>query len=349
MAFFICSLRMGGSEKACIRLANALCNMYDVTVITIWGNAGLEKELDSKVRLIHKFPSYIRGIANISGRISPKLVHRFYIKEKYDIEIAVGDGLESHIVSGSNNTNIYSWCHINLGQYGSKNSPKAQKRYNKFKKIICVSEFNKSCFIKEMGFADKIRIAHTPMDLNAVLEKSKGTPAMAEKSLVTVGRLEKVKAIDRLVEAASAVNDSDLHLYIIGDGTQKCYIEECISKTGMKERIHLLGQMSNPYPYMAGAIALVCPSEEESFGFSIVEAMAIGTKVIATKCGGPEEIIRSPKEGLLCENTTEGICNAIKKVISNRDGIDIAQARKRAFDFDEDRCAHEFIDIIEER
>ena len=345
--FFVCSLRMGGSERACVRMANALAVEYDVTVITIWGNAGIEKELDPRIHLLHKFPSYIRGVANISGRIPPEIIYRFYVKKRYDIEIAVGDGLESHIISGSPNLNKYSWIHMNLGNYGTKKSEKSIRRYQQFKKIICVSEYNKRCFENEMGFKDKTVVVYTPVDVEQIRRMAEEEVELPNNTLVAVGRLEKVKGFARLIEAVAAIRDRDFQVLIIGDGTQRGQLAAQIRELHLEEKVILKGMLSNPYPYIKNAKALICSSFEESFGFSVVEAMLLKTPVISTRCGGVEEIIQDSTQGLLCENSTSGITQGLSQFLSDDTRINPEMAFDRAMIFDVKNGIRRFSDVIE--
>lgn len=341
--FFVCALRMGGSERACVRMANALCEKHDVTIITMWGRAGLEREVDSRVRLIHKFPRYIRGIANISGRVKPEIIHRFYIADIYDAEIAVGDGLESHVVSGSLNPNKYSWIHINLGNNGTKRSERSIKRYRQFKKIICVSEENKRCFEKEMGSSFPTIVAYTPVDTKKILELAEKPGEVPFNTFVAVGRLEKVKGYERLIEAMKTV---DAKLYIYGDGTKRIELLNLIRSLKLGDRVFLQGTISNPYPYIKAAKALICSSYEESFGFAALEAMLLKTPVLSTKCGGVEEIISKPEYGLICDNSLDGLTAGLKKLINGDNTVDVEKAYMRALDFSVEHCLERFEKII---
>ena len=337
---------MGGSEKACVRMANALSVVNDVTVITIWGNAGIEKELAPNVHLIHKFPSYIRGVANISGRVKPEYIYRFYVKDKYDIEIAVGDGLESHIISGSPNPNKFSWVHINLGNSGTKKSKKSLRKYGRFKRIICVSDACRTSFEKEMGKRFPVTVCYTPLDSKKIQLLSQEPGKVPENTIVAIGRLEQVKGYDRLIKAVSMLPDLNYKVYIYGDGTKKEELGRLISELGLENKVSLRGQVNNPYPFIKSAKALICTSYEESFGFVAIEAMLLRTPVISTKCGGMEEILSEPSYGYLCENSIEGIVDGLRHVSTDQTKIDVEMAYKRALDYSVPICAKQFEDAI---
>ena len=92
--FFIYSLRMGGSEKACVRVANALAERYYITICTVFGSAGLEQEVSDKVNLIHKFPKFIRGFAKIIYLLNPRRAYKYLVKGRLV-------GIEGRIQTGS--------------------------------------------------------------------------------------------------------------------------------------------------------------------------------------------------------------------------------------------------------
>lgn len=339
---------MGGSEKACVKMANALSDRYDVTICTVFGSTGLENEVSDKVRLIHKFPRVIRGFAKIIYRLKPKKAYLFLVNGNYDIEIAVGDGLESFVISGSPNPNKYSWIHMNLGANGTKRSENSLKKYDTFKKIICVSESNRNAFVKEMGFEQKTEISYTPCDCKNIQDKANEFNVEYNRlTLISVGRLETVKGFDRLIQAIKRMPRVDFDVVIIGDGTQKSVLNKQIKKEGLSKRIKLLGAKKNPYPYVKAAHALICSSIEESFGFTLIEAMALKTSVISTKCGGVEEIIQDETQGILCDNSVEGIKNGIELFISDQHQIDVEKAYRQAKSFDVQKCIKRFIEIID--
>ena len=339
---------MGGSEKACIRMANALVDRYNVTIYTVFGAAGLEHEVSDKVNLVHKYPKFIRGFAKIVYLLKPIKAYRFLVKGKYDIEIAVGDGLESFVISGSPNPNKYSWIHINLGKNGTKRSEDSLRKYNSFRKILCVSESNRNAFIKEIGLEQKTAIVYTPCDLEEIINKANEFDiTFDKKTILAVGRLETVKGYDRLIKAVSMIPNQDFDLVIIGDGTQRSILQNQIDQFGLTDRIRLIGQKANPYPYIKAADALVCSSLEESFGFTLIEAMTLKTPVITTRCGGAEEIIQSETQGILTSNSVDGIKSGIESYLTGKNEFDLDKAYIRAEAFNVESCIKKFTEIID--
>lgn len=346
IAFFVCSLNIGGSEKACVRMANALAEKNDVTVITMFGGGPLEKELDGRVHVKYFFRGFVRGAARITRMLPPGLMHCLYMRGKYDIEIAVGDGLESHVISGSRNSEKFSWVHMDLRHYGSHYSKRNFRRFSTFKNIICVSGCAREWFLEEFPLAEKAVVAYTPVDTQDIINQADGFCDMPEGTMVAVGRLEKVKGFDRLIEAVAASERSDIRVWIFGDGSEREALRRFISEKGLDGRVVLKGQDLSPYPYIKAARALLCTSLSETFGFTVAEAMLLKTPVLSVKCGGPEEIITAPDEGLICENTVDGIKCGLERIMDGSDGIDTEAAYRRVLSFAVQPCAKAFSDII---
>jgi glycosyltransferase involved in cell wall biosynthesis len=123
------------------------------------------------------------------------------------------------------------------------------------------------------------------------------------KVLVSVGRLHKTKDYINLIKAIGILcrKYADLKLIIIGSGEEDCKINQQIERSGLKNNILLLGEKRNISEYLNSGDIFVLSSECEGFGIVIVEAMASGLLVVATKAGGISEIVEDGKTGFLVE------------------------------------------------
>jgi glycosyltransferase involved in cell wall biosynthesis len=72
-----------------------------------------------------------------------------------------------------------------------------------------------------------------------------------------------------------------------------------IQRRGLEGRVQMVGKQRNVPEWMQAMDVIVHASDREPFGIVVVEAMALGKPVIATKPGGPEEVIEHKKSGLL--------------------------------------------------
>ena len=121
--------------------------------------------------------------------------------------------------------------------------------------------------------------------------------------LVIVGALVPHKRQDEAVRALGVLTRQgvDVHLRVVGavpDG-YGATIRQVAEAEGVGDRVQLEGYTSDPLAAFARAdVALVC-SRNEAFGRVVVEAMSVGTPVVATASGGVSEIITDGEDGLL--------------------------------------------------
>ena len=95
----------------------------------------------------------------------------------------------------------------------------------------------------------------------------------------------------------------ELKLIVCGSGTNSQFEElnTMVVCRQLEERVLIKRFVENPINLMANAAAVLVPSiEYESFGFTVIEAMALSVPVITTDSGGPAEIISSFGGGVVC-------------------------------------------------
>jgi len=118
-----------------------------------------------------------------------------------------------------------------------------------------------------------------------------------------VGALNRQKDFATLIHAFALVQkERSLRLLILGEGGLRVALEQQIRDLGLERYTSLPGFVPNPYPYMARASVFALSSLWEGLGGALVEALALGTPVVATDCvGGPSEVLEGGKWGRLVE------------------------------------------------
>jgi glycosyltransferase involved in cell wall biosynthesis len=117
-----------------------------------------------------------------------------------------------------------------------------------------------------------------------------------------VGRLAHVKGVDTLLEAISKLNRSiDVRLVIVGDGPDKDKLVELTQNLGISNHVYFYGRMppNQVYSAIKGFDIAIIPSRDEGFGLVALEAMALGTPVIASRIGALTEVVIDNVTGLL--------------------------------------------------
>lgn len=170
----------------------------------------------------------------------------------------------------------------------------------------------------------KIRVLHNPVDLDAITAAA-ATPAedgdlpRDHPVVAAAGRLAGVKNYPLLIDALAALSSgTPVHAWILGDGAERRRLEKHVEERGLGSRVRFLGFQPNPWQFIARADVFVLTSTYEGFGNVLIEAMACGTPVVATRSPGTVEIIDDGTNGLLVDHEPRAVAGAIAKLIADR-------------------------------
>jgi glycosyltransferase involved in cell wall biosynthesis len=122
-----------------------------------------------------------------------------------------------------------------------------------------------------------------------------------------VGRLIEWKGQRRLIEAVALLRDQGIDVSLLVVGHEAYGVEPGIAERlralvdvrGLGDRVWLCGHVPEPWAHMGLMDVLVSASEGEPFGLVLLEAMALGTPVLAVESGGPAEIVEDGTSGVL--------------------------------------------------
>ena len=168
--------------------------------------------------------------------------------------------------------------------------------------VVCVSASLARDAVA-LGGADPARTVVIPDTFDSARFRYVKRPAHSGSlRLVTVGRLVEVKGFDILVRAlGDAVRDGlDATLTIVGAGQERTRLETLVAENDLAARVAFAGALGEDalLGKLAEADVFVSASRKEGFGVAIVEALATGLPVIATRSGGPDDIV-TEDDGLL--------------------------------------------------
>lgn len=140
-------------------------------------------------------------------------------------------------------------------------------------------------------------------------------------NFICTGSLLKNKRIDILIDAFyyAFKNNKQVKLYIYGQGPEKVNLEKKISEYQIENQVFLMGQVdrSEIAKKMAGSDCFVLVSKRETFGVSLIEAMAVGLPVISTKSGGPEDFVNEENGLLVSVDNKEQLISALQFMYKN--------------------------------
>jgi glycosyltransferase involved in cell wall biosynthesis len=162
-----------------------------------------------------------------------------------------------------------------------------------------------------------VKVIHNGVDTNRFspntptnfLHRELGIPIGAP--LVGIcGEIQKSKGLEVFVKAASVTSQRlpKIHFLIIGEGLPKYvrHITDIANENGLSEKLHFTGWRADIPEIFRELAIVVIASKQESFGLTAIEGMATGIPVVATRCGGPEEVIEHGKTGYLVALDDDG-------------------------------------------
>ena len=211
--------------------------------------------------------------------------------------------------------------------------------YEHSRSIVTVSDSIKSQFAQALPkYADKLTVIPNITDVEVIRRKSSEMSVEYPDgfNIVSCGRLDPVKGFDLAIEACKLlINEgiNNFHWHIIGGGPIEAELKKAAADSGAGEHIVFYGMQQNPYPYMANADLFVQPSRFEGYSLSIMEALALGLPIVATKAAAGEQITDGVN-GVLCDTSAESIAEAVKNLYIGKDEANKYREYLRSYDFE---------------
>jgi glycosyltransferase involved in cell wall biosynthesis len=133
-----------------------------------------------------------------------------------------------------------------------------------------------------------------------------------------IGRLVPPKAIDTLLNSVSRLSFENWRLAIIGEGESQSELEKQAKDLKISDKVCFFGFREDRIAFLRGFDVFVLPSRSEGIPRSVMEAMATGVPVIASKIQGCQALIEDGQSGLLCEvDDMEGFAAKIEHVLKD--------------------------------
>ncbi len=168
----------------------------------------------------------------------------------------------------------------------------------------------------------------------------------ARPLILAVGRLKAPKDFMTFVRALRGLPRDSFDALIVGDGPERGRLEEEISAMGLSGRVRLAGERNDVVNLLATGDAFVLPTASEGLPVSLLEAMAAGLPVVASRVGGVPEVVVEGKTGLLVDpGDPDQLARALERVVVDRSlrcrlGAAGRARAEQNFDLDPFRRAH---------
>jgi glycosyltransferase involved in cell wall biosynthesis len=209
--------------------------------------------------------------------------------------------------------------------------------------IVANSQATRSAIQKTLGGREvPVMVVHNFIDLGQ-FDPARHDRQTARQSLGLeadefvvgfVGRLDRAKGPDLLVDAAAILRDDDClcRFFIVGDGPEKKRLERRIRNRGLDRLVMLAGLREDPAAVMRAFDAAVVPSRREAFGIAALELMRMKVPVIVSPVGGLPELVRQGQTGIVLPRLgPEEIAEAVQRLM--RDGDLRKRLAEDAFEF----------------
>jgi glycosyltransferase involved in cell wall biosynthesis len=148
--------------------------------------------------------------------------------------------------------------------------------------------------------SSRIRVVPNGVDVAAHAARTHEIPI---RRIVTVANLRKEKAHEVLFEAVPIVLQRcpDAEFIIAGDGPRRLELERVAATLGIGSRVRFIGHVDDVASLLASSDMFVLPSRSEAFPNSLIEAMAAGLPIVATRVGGILELVENQRTGVLVQ------------------------------------------------
>lgn len=273
---FIASRGLGWGEIY-VDLANAQCGENEVILLIPQGALFLER-VDQRVRIVEyrsrdrrANPFLLYEIYSLVKEIQPEIVHTHFAKA----------------------TEIFSLVNrlLKLPWTATKHNPRKGKIFNRIDQVIAVSEE-----VAKSIQHGRVKVIYNGICPVEMPDAEDITSDMNEKmTILAVGRLEKIKAFDRLIEACAGL-DFDFNLLLAGDGPERLSLAALARSSGVADQVSFLGFRRDIPELMKHADVVVVCSHSEGFSLVILEALFYARVLLSRPVGIavqvlPEEFI----------------------------------------------------------
>jgi glycosyltransferase involved in cell wall biosynthesis len=313
LAFFVPSLRGGGAERVMLALAEGFSKAgHPVDLVLARAVGPLLEQVPATLRIIDlKRDRVLAALPNLVSYLRREKPAALLAAMGHTNVIALLARLFSRAPS-----KVVLSVH-NTMHYGSTfDLPLKHRILYRFMRgcypladgIVAVSRGVAEELVQALGLAqESIRVIYNPIvtpELFALAAQPVDHPWFVEGGppvIIAAGRLTRQKDYPTLLQAFARVAvQRPARLLILGEGEERASLEALVRQLKLDKCVALPGFESNPYRYMARAALFVSSSAWEGFGNVLVEAMAMGSPVVATDCRfGPSEILEAGKYGSL--------------------------------------------------
>ncbi len=370
ITFLLLHLGLGGIETSTINTANSLCQSKDVKIICFYKlKEDQFEKVDKRITVKYLYDGkpnreeflealHHHQIINIikNGLLAISILLKRYFLMAWEIKnikegIVISTRIEfSTILSRYGNNNILK---VAQEHYHHRNNPKYIKKmqynYADIDYVMALTEGLKKDYVKFLK-GNNTKVIVMP---NMLEEIPSNKSNLDMKRVIFVGRLDKIKRINELIDLANEVRNYKWQFNIVGDGNEKEVLEEQIHDLKLEGIVNLLGSKSHNevMKLMTDSSIFILTSISEGLPMVLLEAMSVGVPCIAYEtASGIGDIITDGVDGYIIKNRNKNkMIEKLTHLMNNKDirikmGI---KAKEKALQFSREEVTKKWLDFIE--
>jgi len=244
-------------------------------------------------------PQVFSALHQIVERVSPNIIQTHGVKSHFLVRLS---GLSQR----------YPWVAFHHGYTATDAKMRAYNQLDRWslraaRKVVTVSQAMAADLAHRGVPPDKILVVHNSVGAADLLALNEGAASneqwrdSARRVILSVGRLSREKGHIDLISAMALLKsaDRDSKLILVGDGPERVALEQAVDRFDLFDRVTFTGQVNDVRPYYKMADVVALPSYSEGSPNVVLEAMAAGVPIVATKVGGVPEILQDGANSLL--------------------------------------------------
>ncbi|RLQ15544.1 glycosyltransferase [Vibrio sp. SBT000027] len=305
MVFVISALRGGGAEKFVLNLYKAMEKYQGYQCHIVCIEKAIEHDINGyRVHFVSDFCNVSKkGLRRLTYKKNVARSVEQYISDKISKDALVLSNmlLADKIMSESTlrvhhviHSSYYSAFLLGKGWLKKKQIKRKINATYKNHPLIFVSEASKREY--ESSFESKFSntVIYNPTESGELEHLASATVDVESlgEYLVHIGRFNRAKRHDRLIDAFSKMTNTSVKLVLLGNGGLLEKAQQQVKALGLEDRVIFKGFLANPYPYLKHSKGLVLTSDFEGLPTVLIEAIALEKPVLTTNCsGGINEIV----------------------------------------------------------
>lgn len=357
IAFFIKSLGIGGTERVLIAYLRGLVseNKHDIELIVnrncdvnilledvpkeVVIRYILNRDFDNfleKISIKRKKNTFYRVMYSIMVPISKKYRERKIEKLIKEDKIDILVDFERSFIKCAEKFQCKKvlWNHSAFGKLSTKDRKKWRENLKKYDAVVAISNEMSDEIKSFYPKSDKLFMLYNPQSFDKIINGSTSKDNLSKEELNSldddyityVGRVEKMKGLEDLIEAyASIENSVKEKLYIIGTGKETESLKAHVDRLELNRKILFLGNKPNPYVWMKNAKLFVTTTYGEGLPTTYIESMICGTPVLSYDSPtGPKDILGMGKYGCLVKmGDKENFAVELKNLLQKSENIEL--------------------------